>query len=244
VDLQEFTDDDSLGPDGDGEGNGGPVEPPWPATEKCTGNYDTLAAIEAALGGMPRHCRGQYILQALQKILSSSLSEYDQLVKAGYDQRFKTYANAVVDGAADQVEKFMYGKGNNYFTCVVTEVVECCSFCYHYWGPNDSELNCRYCEDFDCGWGGNVCDNPEVNCPEVESRYMNMTTACPPDYSQRGQEPPATEYWAQSTYWTLRSDKSALFWADLYADTGIAQNDIVFKNVHHIGECFPNDEHW
>ncbi|KAH8432872.1 uncharacterized protein LDX57_010504 [Aspergillus melleus] len=236
VDLQSFTDDDFQGPTGDAV-----KEPKAPPRPECKGTYNSIEAIQASLGSIPEECVPQYILEILHHNLTSALSRYDQLIAGTYNESFTIYAQAVVDSSGKQVDNFMQKHGNDYFTCVVTEEIACCSWCHSPWGPHDP-VNCRYCEDFKCGWDP-ICDNPEVHC-DIEYRYRNMTQPCPPDFSMRGQKQPAKGMrWTQSVYWTLRANKAAQFWADLYTETSIEQKNIGWRNEHHITSCSASDKH-
>ncbi|KAL5041795.1 hypothetical protein BDW71DRAFT_211826 [Aspergillus fruticulosus] len=157
----------------------------------------------------------------------------------GYDKSFDVYAGAVVDSGEKQVRNFTMSTGNDYFTCVVTEWIRCCSMCYE--DSGESSPSCRYCGDFDCGWEG-VCENPEVHCDPPNYEYLNMTQPFPLDYSLRGQEkPPNGDLYAESVYWTLRDSKADQFFADLYANVGIDKDNIAFKDVHHV-TCSGHDD--
>ncbi|KAJ5159039.1 uncharacterized protein N7500_008690 [Penicillium coprophilum] len=235
VDLQEYTDDDFAGPDGDSMDDGFPM----PDLPECKGSYDSLDAIEDDMGKIPKGCLSQYILKVLKDTLDDALKRYDDMIADDYDKDFDYYAQAVVDSGRDQVESFMYQNGSNYFTCIVTEMVPDCGFCKNQWGK-DSDVYCRYCEDYDNGWDP-ICDQPEVNCEGVENRYKNVTEPCPPDYSLRAQTPPQDSRWSQSVYWHLVASKAKSFWADLYTTKGIAQENIRWDNVHH-WECAPSDK--
>ncbi|RYP87128.1 hypothetical protein DL769_000587 [Monosporascus sp. CRB-8-3] len=237
VDLQQFTDDDYLGP-------GGAEQPDdtMPPLEKCTGSYEKLEDIEKDMGNMKMHCRSKYVLQALKKMLSDSLSSYDSLITGGYDESFGIYADAVVGGSRKAIEEFMYARGDEYFSCIITETVDSCYHC-HYKGYSDKF--CRYCEEYDCGWEP-VCDQPEVNCWGHEDRFVNYSMPCPPDYSKRSSEKPE-QFTFESTYWTLRKDRADQFWVDIYEDVGISEENVHWENVNHWGSCSGEHcphQHW
>lgn len=241
VDLQAFSDDDYDDPlDDTDDDEDYPEEFPEPLAP-CDANYDTIEAIEAAGNNIPFHCQSRYIIKVLKKMHQEALTAYDSLIEGGYDNKFNTYADAVVHSGKSVVEKFMHDKGNNYFTCDVTEEVSCCSWCYHTFSPENGE--CRYCDDqMSCGGWSPICDEPEVLCDGVETVYKNITGPCSPDFSQRAGPEPADGY-GNAVYWHLRRDKEDLFWADLYADTGIEKDSINWENVHRISECAPTDDH-
>ncbi|KAL6230234.1 hypothetical protein BDW75DRAFT_234560 [Aspergillus navahoensis] len=235
-DIMSYTDDEYYDYE-TGEG-GEDLLPPLPDDPECTATYDGLEGIEKDFGRIHELCIGQYILEALQKNFTASLTAYDALMEDGYDGKFKTYAKAVVSASKKVVEDFMYENGENYFSCIVTEKIECCELCEDSHTPHP-EINCRYCEEYDCVPEGN-CDDPEVHCEPPEYRYRNMTQPCPPDYSMRGQSPPSDGRYTQSVYWTLEDPDA--FWADLFTETGVAQEDIEWKDVNHF-PCYPTEKH-
>ncbi|KAL3430403.1 hypothetical protein BDV09DRAFT_189290 [Aspergillus tetrazonus] len=234
-DIMSYTDDEYYDYE-TGEG-GEELLPPLPDDPDCSGSYHDLESIEEDFGTIDKLCLGQYILEALQKNFTSSLAAYDDLMKDGYDGKFKTYAKAVVSASKKVVENFMYENGKKYFSCIVTETIKCCEMCKKH--SEHPEVDCRYCEEYDCVPEGN-CDNPEVHCETPEYRYWNMTQPCPPDYSLRGQYQTIDARYSQSVYWTLEHPDA--FWADLYKKTGVAQEDIEWKNVRHL-PCYPTELH-
>ncbi|ORY57858.1 killer toxin alpha/beta [Pseudomassariella vexata] len=243
VDLQRFSNaDDFTNPDSQ-SGDDLPDTEPLPP---CTASYNTLEELDAALAGILEHCKAQYTLNVLDKLLKGALDGYDGLLRDGYDNSFNTYANAVVGSAGKQVEKFYMDNGNKYWNCVVTETIYCCSACRSDWSQPEVDKNCRYCEDYDCR--EDVC-NPDLGCT-TEFRYKNFTQPCPPDYSQRGEwnsDPEHIRY-MQSVYYTWQSGKQEKFWADLLTETGITEENIEFKDIHY-WECAPTDkdcrhQHW
>lgn len=241
VDLQEYTDDEGWSVNGTDYD----IMPPDNGDSKvvCEGSYDTLEDIEANMDNIEKSCESQYLLEFLQKNLTASLKKYDQLMEDGYDRDFNIYANAVVDGSDKVVSDFMLNNGDDYFSCIVTETVSCCDYCNsQYTSQEDRDINCRYCEEYDCV-RDSICDNPGVHCDPMEYRYRNYTQPCPPDYSERGQTKPAKGIrYIQSVYWTLEDDKSDEFWVDLFSETGVAEEDITWKNLHY-WECAPTNEH-
>ncbi|KAF2688554.1 hypothetical protein K458DRAFT_428109 [Lentithecium fluviatile CBS 122367] len=162
---------------------------------------------------------------------TAALADYDKLINGGYDKKFKTYADAVVKSGKAVVNKFMYDKGNDYFTCDVTEVITCCKYCKYVNNPGNGE--CRWCGG-SCGSWDTVCENPEVLCGEMPTSYENKTGPCSPDFSLRAGPEPADGY-ANAIYWKFRDD--------LLTNTGISEDSIKFTNVHHVSECAPTDKH-
>ncbi|KAH7024909.1 uncharacterized protein B0I36DRAFT_387329 [Microdochium trichocladiopsis] len=234
VDLQKFTNDRDEDILDDLEG--------ITRLEKCenVGKWNTLDDVEKNAGSVPAHCRSAHILVALQKMLSDAITGYDGLINGGYDGSFKTYADVVVDGAKDAVEDFMYENGKEYFTCKVTETKDSCKHCYAADRSPDADKNCRYCENYDCGWDS-ICDNPEVlSCSDHTYRYEEMDMTCLPDYSERSGTKPSTRYWPQTTRWAMKSGKENDFYADLYSAVGIDKDNIRWTDVNHYA-CEPTE---
>ncbi|KAH7310815.1 hypothetical protein B0I35DRAFT_358159 [Stachybotrys elegans] len=230
-DILSFTDDEWLGPEGTA-----PEEPAPPERAECKGTYDQLSSIPS---DTPRHCKNLYILQSLRKMLKDTLQTYDNLINGGYDKKFNTYADAVVQGGNKQVENFMFTKGNDYFKCKLWAETTCCSFCYGNPGQ-DPERTCRYCENYDCNWD-TVCNNPESTCWEPERRYKEIDINCPPDYSERTHSDPWVPnqlYSSDAVTWNFRDGKQDQFYADLFTETQIKKEDITFKSVNRIS-CIP-----
>ena len=233
VDLQKFTDDDFYGPDD--------LRPDMPKSkplEDCKGSYEKLEDIPR---DAPSHCRNLYIIQALRHNLTDALGQYDELIEGGYDRKFNTYADAVARSGNKQIENFMYTKGNDYFTCVITEHYGCCEWCEYYrdqFPDQRDSRKCMYCEDYDCGWS-RICDSPRPVSCKLDLRYRDIPGPCPPDYSKRSEDPPRDGFYAKSSVtWKLREDKKDKFWADLYLDTSIEEKDITWKSVERY-PCIP-----
>ncbi|KAH7017951.1 killer toxin alpha/beta, partial [Microdochium trichocladiopsis] len=232
VDLQHFN-GDSL----DDSINEWELDVGMPA--KCGGFYTKLEDIEHNLGNIPIHCRSQHILTAMHSLLENTVSEFDELLRNGYEDSFNTYADVVVEGSRGAVQDFMYKNGNRYFTCLMTETVDDCYHCH--WRTGAGTPGCRYCQDYDCGWSL-LCNQPDVQCSGHKWRFVDMSQPCPPDYSQRGSEAPnGGEHWPQAVRWTLRASQSKAFWKDLYDEVGVDQKNIKWETIQHYG-CAPTDE--
>lgn len=129
VDLQDFTDDgfilDDNGDVLDWDSWNPRTVPPDMNFGRCAPKtYGTLTDL-ANDNSIDDNCRPLYILQFLQTNITNSLSSYDKLMKDGYDGKFNTYSKAVVSGAPKDVNDFVTGHGNDYFTCMVTEMQFC-----------------------------------------------------------------------------------------------------------------------
>lgn len=233
VDLQRFTDDDKFGPD-----DLRPDMPPSTPLEDCNGNYGKLEDVPR---DAPSHCRNLYILQALKQNLTDALVQYDDLMEGGYDRKFDTYAEAVARSGNKQIENFMYNNGSNYFDCVITESYTCCDHCEYYrdkYGDGPDSKECKYCEDYDCGWDS-ICDSPEGNFCTIETKYKDVPGPCPPDYSQRSEDAPKYGGYAMSAVtWKLRDNKKDEFWGDFFLETGIEEEDVKWKSIERY-PCIP-----
>ncbi|KAI9162741.1 putative glycoside hydrolase family 18 protein [Paramyrothecium foliicola] len=234
VDLQAFTNDEFEGFEDPGW-----KEPKPKDRANCTGTYDKLSAIPS---DTPTHCRNLYILQSLSKMLKDTLTGYDTLINGGYDKKFNTYAGAVAQSGNKVLENFMFTKGNDYFQCKVWERYTCCEAC-HSFPAEDPSKSCLYCDDkWDCGWDS-VCDNPEVLTCDIKFRFKEIDTFCPPNYSERSESnpwDPNNLYTSQAVTWRFRDGKKDQFYADLYTEAGIKEEDITWKNIQRM-ECTPSE---
>ncbi|ODA80986.1 hypothetical protein RJ55_03946 [Drechmeria coniospora] len=231
VDLQEFTSDDDYGGSGDDEKDefDGSTPP-----SSCDGSYNTLEAIEADKDKMEDHCRDEYMLQVLQKMLEDSLKTHDTLLANNYDHYFDLYAEAVVHSSGKAVKDFMYKHGNDYFSCIVTETYHGCDHCRAInTNPETVDRSCRYCENYDCGAASGCVPGKVDLCQLHHSfRYRNISMPCPPDYAMRSSGRPDDDSPPQqATYWTMLEGKSDSFYADLYKGVGIDNEHIKWKDV-------------
>ncbi|KAM7217980.1 putative glycoside hydrolase family 18 protein [Rhypophila decipiens] len=231
VDLQAFGDDDYKGWD---ESDDLVEEYPPPFPPCAARAFTSLEDIEKDISSIPWWCKDQYMLQVLTDMQSKSLSDYDKLIKNGYDNKFKRYAEALVRSGQKNVDRFMHDKGNDYFSCTVTEAYTCKKACY---GMNtvDEDIICRYAEDFKCSFDSGCWNNPECNGNEIETRYKNITMPCSPDFSLRSApREPATGF-NDAVYWKFREGKEEDFWTDLLLDVGIKKEDMRMEPKHKFG---------
>lgn len=227
IDLAEFTGDDGdpLGIYGD------PIPPQLP---QCTATFDSIEALGNASSSIPEHCSVQYTVQTLSKLLSVSMQNYTNMVNNDYDSKFQTYANAVAGNAGTAVHDFVYQNGSQYFSCIVTEMPTCCSYCEAGFNPDST---CLYC------WNGTSSECYK-NCPPLTCgggqvpvlKTFNESEPCPPDYSLRGSK----SYHEESVYWTLEADKASTFYSDIYANTGIDKAHLKFGNYDRGNDCPPS----
>ncbi|KAH8899349.1 glycoside hydrolase [Thozetella sp. PMI_491] len=211
------------------------LPPPLPA---CTGSYSSIQAIHDD-AKIPINCIPVYIVAVLADTLKNSMAIYDNLMASGYDGRFATYADAVVKGGPKAVRDWMYAHGNDYFTCDVVEAAVCCDWCHYYYSGVENG-QCQFCDNKFCNGWSTICEEPDVNCNEQGTGWMNITGPCPPDYSKRAGPPPTGGY-GQSIYWHQRKDKEEEFYAKLYEDVGIKQEDIALQNNQFFVFCQPSE---
>lgn len=217
--------------------------PDTTALPGCTKTYTTFESLNADLGTMPDNCRFQYTFQVLDATLDAAMKNYTEMMADHYDSKFQTYAKAVVDHASEAVSDFYNQHGNDYFTCVMSEFQICCSYCNEI-SPSEPD-RCRYCFDDGCYLdkryaigGHSQRDEVGGNPGTLKKSYTNVSEPCPPDYSKRGYT--TTNPYTGTTFWTLRSDKEARFYADLATETGITSDNIAWGNINHYA-CDPTD---
>ncbi len=227
VDLMDYHENDEsvglgLGDQGEFEGRSTGPTP-------CMSIYTSLEDIEANKDRISMHCRDEYILQVLKTSLETAISDHDELLQGRYDHNFDIYAGAVADNVKSAVKDFMYKHGTDYFTCSVTEPIDSCEHCHKPWMKNQDKA-CRYCEDFNCGYKSMLCQKPPCYSHHTY-RFKEMDMACPPNFSQRSDEPDKRNLVMSSTKWTLRDDKSDAFYAELLANTAVSSDVVVWEDV-------------
>ncbi|KAH8645559.1 hypothetical protein BGZ60DRAFT_334555, partial [Tricladium varicosporioides] len=238
LDLQSF-ENDVTSPTSD-NGDESVEEQPYtgPPLETCSGSYTTFEQLEKDAAAMPSHCRALYAIQALDALLTSSLAKYTAIMANGYDDKFNTYADSVVESASKNVVDFYTNNGNKYFTCNVLEMRECCLDCRRN-NPSPNDPQCKYCFDGPLAVREGVSIISGGGKPKQNIQWANVTEPCPPDYSLRGQK--SAPYKA-TVYWSLQPDKANLFWADLLNATGISSDNIAFKNINNYPcDGYPKD---
>ena len=181
----------------------------------------------------------------------------------GYDGKFNTYSHAVADSASRAVRDFVNNNGSQYFSCKVSETTVCCDYCANSAHPADQCNYCftgtcyKTCSDLGCNKikrdGLPLLESGQSSYGKMDKRgqldhptpvqvlishMVNESEPCPPDYSKRGYGP--DNPYEQSVYWTLNSDKSDQFYADLLTNTGIPKDKIVFSNDDRGNACPPS----
>lgn len=233
VDLQAFTADELRGPDGVDHAEG--QELPGPLSRCADPSYESIEAVQNK-ADIPHHCRAVYLADVLANTITRVMGQYDALIRDGYDAKFNTYADAVVQGGNKALYQFMYDNGNKYFECQVWEKSLCCGKCNYYL----TEEDCRYCQDSLCNGWKPSCETAGVGCKTYEG-WVSHGPECPPDYSKWAGEYSDPKLYGKSVEWTLREDKKDDFWADLYAAIGIEEKDVAFRDVQNRA-CGPNEE--
>ncbi|KAK3302801.1 uncharacterized protein B0T15DRAFT_562882 [Chaetomium strumarium] len=186
------------------------------ADEWCKGQHSNLDDIPENLSPT---CGAVYVLQALGSMLDADLKNYTHILANGYDGKFKTYADAVVQSAPNTIRDFYMHNGTKYFSCVVAEGQLCCSQCSDRYGDLPGHGQCRYCS-------GSLCQG-------MGYAYLNVSEPCPPEFSLRASQNEVQRQ-SDTIYWTLRPDQADQFYADLEADTGIAKENVGWGAVNHV----------
>lgn len=119
-------------------------EPDTDPMPSCDGQYTTFEQLDAESNSFEDNCKYRYTLQVLGAVLSDALSRYDAMLKDGYDDN--VYSKAVVSTASKSVSDFYHQQGNDYFTCVMTEMQVCCDYCKSHYDDD----RCGYCFDDTC----------------------------------------------------------------------------------------------
>lgn len=250
IDLQSFDanqdvlndDDETIGDDDDDDDSNLTSRYPLPA---CTVTYNTMEDFDKNINGAPDNCKTLYTVDTLSRTLKGALKGYDDMMKNGYDGKFKTYAQSVSDNAANSVHDFIYANGNKYFSCTVTEKAVCCDYCKNNKNPANQ---CRYCFNGKCNakresgpgaWDSTGGGGGQPDTPQQKITFANHSEPCPPDFSQRGFGPDNPHM--QSVYWHMNDDKADPFYTDLMTATGIAKDETKIDNYDRGVDCAPHN---
>lgn len=186
------------------------------------------------------YCKNVYILGALKHNLDDAMAHYNNLINGGYEDKFNTYADAVVKSGNNAIEKFMFTESGDYFDCKVMENVQCCAYCHHiHTTPSEQAKYCMYCGDYDCGWDPS-CERYQ-NCHLSPPTFHEISVGCT-DWSKRNEDPPQYDYGQYNMAtceWTMRPDKEDDFWKAFSLDTGIDKSNVEFKTVERL-PCKPS----
>jgi chitinase len=263
IDLNTWTDQDQDPFDDNDD-----LPSPAPDVPRCEATFNSIDDLDAA-SGIPDNCKAQYIVQALSNTLDGAMKNYTDMMNNGYDGKFDTYSHAVADSAGNTVRDFVNQNGNKYFSCIISETTVCCDYCNGGAHPANQCNYCftgtcyKTCNTvtgcskrlakkeigeyvsmensenglYDLIEGRNVLDHP-APIQVLISNMVNETEPCPPDYSKRGYGP--DNPYEQSVYWSLNSDKSDQFYADLLENTGIPKDKIKMDNYNRGNDCAPS----
>ncbi|KAJ3486994.1 hypothetical protein NLG97_g6507 [Lecanicillium saksenae] len=229
VDLMDYHSGDEaygLGEDDGSEFQGG-SDAPGP----CKATYTSLDDIANDRDKLSLHCREKYTLEVLAHTLKDSLTKHDKLIADNYDHNFDIYAGSVSDNIRATVKDFMYKNASSYFDCKVTELVDSCKHCKMF-GGKGLDKKCRYCEDYDCGYQSFICGRRVCSDhPWHKYHYYEKDFACPPDFSQRSDEPDKNNLVKTSTRWILKNGKADEFKAAMLAGTAVPDDKVVWEDV-------------
>ncbi|KAH8667088.1 hypothetical protein BX600DRAFT_412924 [Xylariales sp. PMI_506] len=186
----------------------------------CDASFESLDQVIQA--NPPIECGPVYVLPILQNMLRQAVTDFNAVLANGYDKYFGIYADYTASNAGGMMHDFLNEKGNDYFSCLIIEEITCCRSCY--WTHGDNNPQCQHCTL-------EMCD--KITSPwGVPSEYHNVSEPCPPDMSKRGIPPDlGRDYSDQSIFWSLRSDRSDQFWADVTAQVPAPKEKIVFQQT-------------
>lgn len=167
----------------------------------CPSKYDTLENVEKSKSSIPQHCLDKYLLQTQLNTLGTALSDYNSILRDGYDDKFKAYQRSVLQQVPDQINKFMEGaQASGNWTCTETRTVICCRGC-----QNHAACTNPMCDfSTDCKPGATK-KTTTVDCPASISNNLREQLPVP----------------VETTY-TLKNEQG--FWEGLMAAYGIPQD--------------------
>ncbi|KAF4160411.1 hypothetical protein CNMCM6069_008761 [Aspergillus lentulus] len=168
--------------------------------ESCDKTYDTLQAISDDLKNIPDYCVDTYTIPILGKRLQSALNKYNELLKQGYDDKFKTYSEYTEDSVWSQIDEYMMAHGDDHFNCVAQSYVTCCA---------------------DCGWQG-CRDGCDGSCGKGQSGDRNKTVSCPVTRPNTGIGSDGP-----TIYWQLEDENA--FLKDIAEKYGVDPSWITYK---------------
>ncbi|KAM0448839.1 hypothetical protein ACHAO4_008312 [Trichoderma viride] len=156
VDLQQFVDgtqDSEDYPDGFET----PIDDDYYLD--CNSIYSDLDQIKDKMDSIPPYCMNQYIVDAEISIMDDALSQFNDLVNNGYNEKFSIYEEYTIEQVPVQINAFMgNGHADDYFKCKEYSYISCCSSC-RYATCNENYDNSSGCQT---GYGYH-----KVTCPTV-----------------------------------------------------------------------------
>ncbi|KAL4938837.1 hypothetical protein BDV06DRAFT_225618 [Aspergillus oleicola] len=94
----------------------GTVLPPI-TIPNCDQVFTSLNDVEAAADSIQSECMNLYLIQALRSNLTSSVSEYQDVLKTDYDKKFGWYQEAVREQFPMSLQAFLKANSSSYFEC-------------------------------------------------------------------------------------------------------------------------------
>lgn len=147
----------------------------------CTRSFDNADAIVAAGTSIPYHCYGKYMVTAQAKELGSSITEYNTIMAAGYDSKFKTYARYTADLVWPSIKACIANDCFQYLTCTILDQRTCCNT----FTQAACGANCRKDTPDLPGIPGHKCtaagDTVPITCPRYIQSMGEGTTQTPPE---------------------------------------------------------------
>ncbi|KAL7936606.1 putative glycosyl hydrolase, family 18 [Trichoderma chlorosporum] len=156
ADLQQFMDDTE-----DSDDYPDDYEPPIDTDYylDCASVYSDLDQIQAKKDSIPPYCMNQYIVDAEISIMDGALSQFEDLVQNGYDDKFDVYEEYTREQVPVQINAFMgSGHADDYFKCEQYSYVTCCTSC-RFATCNENCDNSSGCKN---GYGYH-----QITCPTV-----------------------------------------------------------------------------
>ena len=166
----------------------------------CDKSYAGLDELEKDAPSTPKYCLNQYLIEIESRILDKALSDYNAILKQGYDDKFQVYNKYVKEVVPTQLDDYMMKHASDHFSCTETVYKKCCSECKSAGGcPPD-------------------CDNSK-GCVTGD---REVPKDCPKEIPTDLFKAPA------KVHYNLK-DKDA-FYADLSKDYGIDQSWVTLGN--------------
>lgn len=125
----------------------------------CNSIYSDLDQIKDKMDSIPPYCMNQYIVDAEISIMDDALSQFNDLVNNGYNEKFSIYEEYTIEQVPVQINAFMgNGHADDYFKCKEYSYISRCSSC-RYATCNENCDNSSGCQT---GYGYH-----KVTCPTV-----------------------------------------------------------------------------
>lgn len=118
----------------------------------CNSIYSDLDQIKDKMDSIPPYCMNQYIVDAEISIMDDALSQFNDLVNNGYDEKFSVYEEYTIEQVPVQINAFMgNGHADDYFKCEEYSYVSCYSSC-RYATCNENCDNSSGCQKQHDSW--------------------------------------------------------------------------------------------